>query len=160
MEDRPTVNIGVVLGTIQGVVVFCTRVVPLLLKSFVCINDGVFWRICPSLRQWRGTRCLKELYTFVSNRTGILEILWCSRLSLCNGCAFYYLRKFPKSWDDFCVNLSGLCGDLTMAARGAARFLIGLEKFYTDVVHVVTVAAHSTCTDDWRAFGEARMNLR
>lgn len=38
--------------------------------------------------------------------------------------------------------------------------VLGLAKFYTDCVRVVTVMAHSTSSNDLRTFAEARMNLR
>lgn len=56
--------------------------------------------------------------------------------------------------------MRGLDGDLAMAVGEAARFLMGLAKFYTDDVCVVTVVAHCTCSNDSRTFAETRMTLR
>lgn len=51
-------------------------------------------------------------------------------------------------------------GDLTAAAGKAAMFFKGLGKAYTDAVRAVTMAAHSTSSNDPRTFPEARMNVR
>lgn len=58
------------------------------------------------------------------------------------------------------MNTRGMDGDLTAAAGKAAMFFKGLGKAYTDAVRVVTMAAHSTSSNDPRTFPEARMSVR
>lgn len=53
-----------------------------------------------------------------------------------------------------------LDGDLAIALGGDQGFFMKLAEFYTDGVPVVTVAAHSTCSNDSRTFIEAGITLR
>lgn len=127
----------------------------------MCINESTVWRIYLWLWRWCGTCCRGESFTFVRNRSNILEVLGISRITVSNERDFHYLWKLPKYSDAFCTNMRGAKwwpNDGSWRNCKVSRRVGGV--LYSCPACILTVAAHSVCSTGSRPCTDARMNLR